>query len=171
MILICSFCRKYLGEKSPIENTSYSHGICSDCYSWQMRQIEGISFTDFLNDFDKPVAIINGEGRIAVANDKATQLFDKPMEKVQGFLAGEAMECGYARLPEGCGNTIHCPACTIRNLVEDTQKTKVSSSNVRVTLKTDEGLVDIIASTSYIHNMVKIVFEEVNFKNSVFAAV
>jgi len=32
-------------------------------------------------------------------------------------------ECANAKLPEGCGNTIHCSGCTIRRNVMDTQET------------------------------------------------
>lgn len=159
MILICSYCRKIMGEKEPIENRKHTHGMCSDCYARMMRQLEGISFTDYLGDFDIPVVIINEEGRVAAANNKALKMLDKPLEKIQGFLGGEAMECGYARLPEGCGNTEHCLACTIRKLVEDTQRTKVASEKVKVFLKTDEGEFTLIVSTSYVDNMVRIVFE------------
>ncbi|WP_163338582.1 PAS domain-containing protein [Desulfopila sp. IMCC35008] len=150
-----------MGEKQPIEDTRQTHGMCSDCHSRVMRQLEGISFADLLDDFDKPVAIINEEGRIAAANNKALQMLGKPLEEVQGFLGGEAMECAYARLPEGCGNTIHCSACTVRNLVEDTQRTKKSSTKTRVFLKTDEGELEILLSTSYVDEMVRIVFEEI----------
>lgn len=160
MILICSYCRKYLGEKEPLENTNHTHGMCSDCHSRLMRQLEGISFTEFLDDFDKPIAIINKEGRVAAANNKALQMLDKPLEKVQGFLGGEALECGYAQLPEGCGETAHCPACTIRNLVEATMRTQTSSEKVKVYLKTDEGEFAVIVSTSSINDMVQIIFEE-----------
>jgi hypothetical protein len=40
------------------------------------------------------------------------------------------MECAYSKLPEGCGNTTHCVACTIRNNVMATFETGKSLERV-----------------------------------------
>jgi hypothetical protein len=45
------------------------------------------------------------------------------MKDFVGFRGGDVFECAYASLPGGCGETIHCEACTIRNTVMDTFKT------------------------------------------------
>lgn len=36
----------------------------------------------------------------------------------------------HSKLPEGCGQTIHCKSCTIRNSVMDTLNTGISHTNV-----------------------------------------
>jgi len=32
MLIICSWCKKKLGEKEPLEDKRETHGICSECY-------------------------------------------------------------------------------------------------------------------------------------------
>ena len=47
----------------------------------------------------------------------------KELHEVEGVIGGLVFECRYAKLPEGCGKTLHCDGCTIRNQVMDTAKT------------------------------------------------
>lgn len=160
MIHICSYCRKFLGEKEPYDKKEYTHGMCRDCYDHMMRQMEGISFDEYLEGFEFPVMLVNDEGRLVAANHKVLNMFDKPVERVRGFLGGEAFECAYARLEEGCGNTVHCPACTIRVLVNKTRDENCSYEDQQVFLITDQGKLEIIVSTSNINGMVRIVIKE-----------
>lgn len=161
MILICSFCRKNLGEKEPLDNRNQTHGMCPECYEHMMRQVEGISFDEYLEAFHLPVVIVNGEGRVLAANNRVLALLDRPIEKVRGFLGGEALECAYAQLAEGCGNTVHCSACTIRRLVERTRKEKCDFKKQRVYLTTEESELEMIVSTSYRNGMVCLTIFEV----------
>jgi len=50
-------------------------------------------------------------------------MLGKSQRRVFGLLGGEVMECRYARLPEGCGNTVHCKTCAIRNTVMEVLET------------------------------------------------
>lgn len=162
MILLCSFCRKNLGEKEPYENRNITHGMCRECYERMLKQLEGISFDEYLDEYDFPVLIVDADGRIAAANEKALSQLDKPLEKIRGFLGGEAMECKFARLPEGCGNTFHCPACTIRQLIERTRQQEKSFTSRKVTLNTDNGSISMTVSTSYHDDMVRMVIESID---------
>jgi len=47
-----------------------------------------------------------------------------------GLRRGEAMECRYARLPEGCGETVHCEICSVRNTVLEVLETGESREQV-----------------------------------------
>lgn len=40
MIKICCNCKKYLGEKEPLENKSITHGYCPECLAVAMDEIK-----------------------------------------------------------------------------------------------------------------------------------
>lgn len=162
MIVICSYCRKFIREKEPLANKNNTHGMCNDCYESRMKQLKGLSFDEYLEGFDIPVLIVDNEGRIVAANGNALALVDKPLEEVKGFLGGEALECVYSRLPEGCGNTVHCPACTIRKLVEKTRDTQCHYLNQQVFLTRDDKTLLLNVSTAYKEGMVIISISEIH---------
>jgi hypothetical protein len=162
MIVICSYCRKFIREKEPLANKNDSHGMCNDCYESRMKQLKGLSFDEYLEGFDVPVLIVDIEGRIVAANSNALGLIDKPWAEVKGFLGGEALECIYSRLPEGCGNTVHCPACTIRRLVEKTKETQCNYLNQETFLARDGNTLRLNVSTAYREGMVSISISEVH---------
>ena len=135
--------------------------MCEDCYDHMMRQLNGMTFDEYLEGFEFPVVLVNNEGRLAAANNRALEMLDKPLERVNGFLGGEALECAYARLKEGCGNTVHCPACTIRELVNKTRDENTSFDDQQVFLTTDNGKLSMMVSTSNVNGMVRMVIREI----------
>ena len=154
MIVICSYCRKFIKEKEPLANKNNSHGVCNDCFEARMKQLNGLSFDQYLEGFDIPVLIVDNDCKILAANSNALALTDKPLAKVKGFFAGEALECAYSRLPEGCGYTVHCPACTIRRLVEKTGDTQCNYLNQRAFIARDGHTLLLDVSTVYREGMV-----------------
>ena len=160
----CSFCACYLGVKEPVSDTRRTHGICPDCLEHVLRQQGEQSFDAYLDQFDAPVLIIDGQGRVAAANGAALELLNKPYQRVQGMLGGEAMECAWARLPGGCGQTIHCASCTIRNLVMETLKNKYGKRRRWVSLTREEALVDMLVTTMYCEGTVRVVIEKVRVR-------
>ena len=115
MRVICSYCRKRIGEKEPFNDNTTSHGMCKECFNYFMEQIKGLSLDKYLDKFETPVLIVNKDCRVVASNEIARNVTGKSQNEVFGLLNGEAMECVYARLPEGCGNVIHCETCAIRN--------------------------------------------------------
>jgi len=129
---ICAWCKKDLGQSSTfngIENDPVTHGICGDC-TRTILSSEAKSLRAFLDLISEPVFLMNHEGRIVTANSMGLSLLRKKPEEVDGELGGDAFDCNYASLPGGCGNTIHCRTCTIRNTVMDTLKSGMS--NIRI---------------------------------------
>jgi len=63
--------------------------------------------------------MISPDVRIVGGNREGCEILGKSNEALAGLLGGEAIECAYATLPGGCGDTIHCRTCTIRNTVTD----------------------------------------------------
>ena len=75
------------------------------------------------------------------------------------------MECAYAKLPEGCGNTKHCVACTIRNNVMATFETGRSLRQVPAFLNRIERYgvhqIRFLISTERVEEVVLLRIDEV----------
>ena len=150
MKVICSYCGKEIGENEPLNNGRISYSICKGCLELNSKQIKGMSFNEYLNMFDVPVFIVNEEVRILAANKMAETLLGKPKEKFVGLLGGEALECVYARLPGGCGNTVHCVTCAIRNTVTSTIQSGVIHRHVPAKLHLEDEEIAMYLSTEII---------------------
>ncbi len=131
MRTICCVCGVDLGKKpsEPTNDDIVSHGYCKSCAHHFMAQV-GISLPEYLEGIDAPVVAVTQERTVSFANSKAEALLGKHLSQMQGFLGGDVFECEHARLPEGCGNTVHCSGCTIKNTVLDTIQT--GKAHVRV---------------------------------------
>lgn len=105
-----------------ISGFEVTHGICESCKDYFFAD-KRLTLDGVLNRLEAPVLMVNAQGEVLLVNDKALQLLDKDLESVSGFMGGDVMECAYARLPGGCGNTVHCAACTIRINVARTFET------------------------------------------------
>lgn len=160
MKVICSFCRKDMGEKEPLEDTRPSHAICPECYDYYIDQFTGISFDEYLDRFDLPVFIVDAEGRMAASNQTARDTLGKNDHEVTGLLGGEVMECKFARLPEGCGKTEHCLECTIRNTVMETHETGRPKQSRRCYLNRDDKRYTVILSALKKGDFVQLVVED-----------
>jgi hypothetical protein len=43
MLIICSWCKEFLGEKEPIDDISISHSICENCYGKVIDEVKKLS--------------------------------------------------------------------------------------------------------------------------------
>jgi PAS domain-containing protein len=132
MKVICAWCRKEMGETPHQDEDArfeITHGICQACKDYFFSNQER-TLDRFLNQLDAPVLMVNPQGEVMLANDQALQFLGKDLQAVSGYKGGDVMECAYARLPGGCGNTRHCVACTIRNSVMETFDTGKSLNQV-----------------------------------------
>lgn len=84
---------------------------------------------DFLDSMDAPVLVVDACGIVRSANKHARSILQKGLPDIEGFTGGVVFECAYADLPEGCGHTLHCNGCTIRNIVMDTMSSGMSHLN------------------------------------------
>lgn len=157
MEVICSYCGCHLGSKAPREDHRISHGMCKECRDHFERQIEGLSLDCYLEGFDAPVMIVDGEGRMVACNGMAAAMCGKSQKDLMGLLGGEAMECAYARRPGGCGKTVHCETCTIRNAVTDTMERCQGLPQRWVKLCRESGDIHMQIATSYFDGLVRIV--------------
>ena len=121
---VCAWCGKKLGEPSSgcAENGPVTHGICDGCASNLAAQ-SGVPLQEFLDGLGTPVLLVDSEGTIVTANTAVRAMLGKALDLIEGFKGGDVFECAFARLPEGCGNTVHCSGCMIRRTVMDTHHT------------------------------------------------
>ena len=101
----------------------------------------GVSVQEYIESIPAPVVTVTQKGTINSANKRGLALLGKTPEQIQGEKGGDVFECENAILPGGCGKTIHCSACTIRNTVMDTVETGRSHAKVPAYLRqrTDDG--------------------------------
>jgi PAS domain-containing protein len=160
--VICSYCRKIIDEKEPINDDSVTHGICRECYDYYEEQINGLLLDKFLDRFEVPLFVVDKNVRIVAANKMFEKMTGRSHRDVFGLLGGEVMECAYARLPEGCGQTVHCLACSIRNMVMAEMESGEPQMKVPVKLRRESKEIGMVISTEKIGSFVRIIIENVN---------
>jgi PAS domain-containing protein len=113
----CAWCHRPVAEDvdAPVSN-----GICADCMIDLEFRREPLR--QFLNRLAGPVLAVTDEGRVVGANTGLAGMVQADVRSVEGKLGGEVMSCIYAELPGGCGHTVHCNGCTIRQSFEHTRK-------------------------------------------------
>ena len=128
---ICAWCNKKMGTiPSELETEKViTHGICIQCAD-KIYAEKGMELTSFLDRLEAPVVLVDDTGSVRTANKQARKLLQKDLTDIVGYQGGEVFRCANAGLPEGCGNTIHCSGCTIRNTVMDTLQSGKSHLNI-----------------------------------------
>lgn len=156
---VCAWCRKELGgvdSRAGSENV-ITHGICGDCRNNLSFQA-GVELGVFLDSLKLPVVMVDQGGTIVTGNVQARTLLRKGLPEIEGYKGGEVFECAYARLPEGCGKTMHCSGCTIRRTVMATFGTGRSCLKVPATLNRkspeDPEKIKMLISTEKLNDMV-----------------
>lgn len=131
MKVICSACGKHLKDKpsDAAQDHEISHGLCDSC-TRHFKAQAGIPIGEYIESIEAPVITIAPNVTVSVLNKKAIEFLGKSVMETQGQRGGDVFECEYARLPGGCGETIHCSGCTIRNTVTNTLQTGKPNKNV-----------------------------------------
>lgn len=160
MKVVCSYCRKDLGRKPPLGDGGVTHVMCPECGAYFGAQWRGMSYPEYVSRFPYPVVLLEGEVRVVAINAPACDLLGRRPSEVIGLLGGEALECAHARLPGGCGKTVHCPACAIRNTVTATHRTGRATDRAPATLRRRDGQVlSLLVSTRLEGQVVRVVVE------------
>jgi hypothetical protein len=159
--VICSYCREFLHEIEPYESEEISHGLCNNCFAHLRKQWGGLKLGEFLDDFEKPVLAAGEDVRIIAANAAMAKLLGKGNREVFGLLGGEVLECKHARNPRGCGRSIHCKACAIRNAVTHTITTGESLAGIPATLHAGSDEIDLLISTTNMEGYVLLEITEI----------
>jgi hypothetical protein len=127
---VCAWCKKELSAGDHRHDDVISHGICTDCMEYFASGKRVLSLREYLDRLDVPVVVVDDDLRVVTANGRARSLFGKELPEIEGSYSGNVLECAYSRHPGGCGTTVHCRTCTIRNTVTDTYRT--AKSHVKV---------------------------------------
>jgi PAS domain-containing protein len=159
MRFVCSYCRVVMGDDPGAAVRGTSHGMCRACYDHFAKLWDGMSLSEYLDTVPAPVAVVDGRGRVLGANREHAALAGGAGAEVGGA-ASRAFACAWSRRPEGCGATIHCRECTIRQAVRHVQETGEPVVGARAWLQTGDGLLDLRISVSRDREVVKVVVEE-----------
>ena len=124
---ICARCRNPLPEEFPIGEIS--KGICDECAE-QLLHYDAVPLQQLIETLPVPIMAVNDDAVVLTANRTATELLGKELSEIQQQRGGNVMECNYAWLPEGCGRTVHCTGCTIRQTVMSTHEDGISRYRV-----------------------------------------
>jgi PAS domain-containing protein len=121
-------------EGSSHPDTEISHGICGSCADNFTFQ-QGVPFQRYLDSIPVPVLAVDRFVVVKAVNRKACDMLGKEPREIIQHLGGNVFECAHARLPEGCGRTIHCSGCVIRKSVTRTFETGEPQMSVPATLR------------------------------------
>jgi len=156
-------------EHDTAQENSSDQDICEKCSDNLLYQM-GVKLEVFLDSLELPVVVVNREGIIVTGNDKAKTLLKKELPEIAGYRSGDVFECAYARLPEGCGETVHCSGCTIRRTVFETYGTGRSLLRVPATLyRNTQGnpeKIKLLISTERIDDLVLLRIDEMEDKDA-----
>lgn len=139
MRVVCSYCNAPLGSRPGGRVTDVSHGMCERCAAHFERLWDGMQLDEYLDDLPGAVVVVDPDARVLAANAEATELLGRSPAEPRGQLAGDAVACSRSRLPGGCGRTVHCRDCAIRNTVTKVASTGRPVERVAAYLETDAG--------------------------------
>lgn len=116
------------------EEGMVSHGICEACAD-EFLSNSAVPLQRYLDKLPEPVLAVDSDVLVSFLNRKAQELVGKSLEQSVQRRGGEVFECIHAASPEGCGRTIHCSGCVIRNSVATTYRTGEPQVLIPATLK------------------------------------
>ena len=134
--VVCCYCKKQVKTK-PSDCDAVSHGVCDQCLPLMVREL-GQPMQEYLDELKAPVLVVQDNARVIAANVAARKMLTKEQLEICGELAGEVLGCSHSREPGGCGQTVHCKSCAIRQCVTHTMAT---AEPCRKTAFADIGLV------------------------------
>ncbi len=162
---VCAWCNTVLGEKAGHER-GITSTICPDCVDNLDFQV-GTSRQRLLDSLPLPVLVVDSTGAALAANAAARALVGKAIDHIVGHLGGDIFECEYARLPRGCGQTIHCSGCAVRRSVMTTFTTGKPCRRVPAQLRpypkdAEHRQIDLLISTEKVGDTVWLQIDEVS---------
>lgn len=129
---VCAWCGVELtgDSEGPDATQPVSHGICRPCRDAHFKHFRSSNAQEFLDSIGVPVLVVDDDVCVLGANRQAEALLGMETPSLVGLKGGDVIHCVNAPLPGGCGSTVHCRTCTIRNTVRATYETGEACSNV-----------------------------------------
>ncbi|HUL54055.1 MAG TPA: hypothetical protein VLT83_11660 [Opitutaceae bacterium] len=116
MTTLCAWCQRPLLPAPASADGAGPAGLCPDC-ARRLQDERPIALADLVNEFAVPVLAVTDDVVVLAANDAARANFNLTAVEMTGRRGGDIIECVHARQPGGCGRTVHCPGCTLRQTV------------------------------------------------------
>ena len=136
----CMWCSQEIArESASLERERESvHALCGCCSEHFSLPPSGPA-QEYLDQVKTPVVMVElhaGTYLItrAVNRNACDWLGKEPREIIQ-HLIGNVVECAYARLREGCGSTVFCDACVIKQAVAAAAETGAPLVKAVISLK------------------------------------
>jgi hypothetical protein len=134
----CTWCNGIVAESLSPDRRRIADSVCGDCSENFVFQM-GVPLQTFLDSLPAPIFVVDGDVVVQAANKRGYAVLKKNAAQVLKQLGGVVFECAYARLPEGCGRTVHCSGCAIRRSVYHTMETGKSLIRVPAVLNYGEA--------------------------------
>ena len=156
---ICAWCGTNLEavRSDAPSDPIITHGICSRCSSRFFREF-GENLKAFLDSLAAPVLVVDSTVRVKTANRQAQLLLKKDLPSIVGYTGGDVFECEFAKRAGGCGHSLHCSGCAIRNTIKSTFETGKSHLNVSACLNSatpiENQKIDMLISTQKVGEIV-----------------
>ncbi|MFI5298382.1 MAG: hypothetical protein ACHREM_09810 [Polyangiales bacterium] len=138
---VCAWCRTDLGTvdgdfdpRLPI-----THTICPECDHDFDDERTDETVQAFLDRLDVPVLLVDHYVRVIAASRQAQLLLADGVRETRGQTGGSLLECVSAALPGGCGGSVHCKGCSVRNSVLETHETGRPLNDVPAYVNVDNG--------------------------------
>ena len=123
---VCAWCNRELSSTDDARSNDITHGICMECSERVFRTPHPRTVQDFINTLSSPIVIIENIDDIVLANDQARKILKVKV----GNKIGDAADCPNAKLQGGCGKTVHCKACAVRKVIQQTMQTGKNHNNI-----------------------------------------
>ncbi len=163
MKTVCAWCRAEMEKGDDPEDKEITHGICHPCVDLFFDLDNEQSIAAFIEGVDAPVIVFDSDVTIIAANKKALVIHPYATPVPGRTTPGEMVQCAYAKLPEGCGNTIHCYGCAVRNAIEKTMETGAGVNRLPTYKKVfiDDDIVDkkIYMTVQQSHELIYVIIE------------
>jgi len=161
----CAWCKAELPADDDVLDRAITRRFCAACREYFSSPRGRISLPQYLNELGAPILVMDDDVRVLGFNEPARALLGYRVEGCVGRYGGDVLECAYARLPGGCGNTEHCKACAIRRTVTNTYTTGDSKHNVPayqdIVTPTGTREIRFLISTEKVGNFVLLRIDEI----------
>lgn len=113
--------------------------LCDECAAYARRLRARIPGRERLESSRSPVLVTRVDGRVVAANAAFAALTGRTPATLEGCLAGEAIGCERAALPDACGHSRQCRECTLRRMVAEVGRTGIARWRVPAHVMTLDG--------------------------------
>ena len=142
---VCSKCRRVEGGGEGGGAPTALH-LCADCAAYERRLRARIPGREGLEKTSQPLLVTTCDGHVVAANAAFTAFAGHAVPELDGWLTGDALGCVRARLPGGCGRTMHCHACTIRRMIAEVGRTRLARWRVPAYILGEGGRREVCVS-------------------------